>query len=113
MITLLGSPRTCCDGVTRRESLQAGGSLGLLRGGLLGGLSGPTAVAESARPRRGKAKSVNVLYLLGGAPTQDMCDTALPGLAINPNHFLIRAADVSRINWQISHIPNFVNVTLG
>ena len=76
MITLLGSPRTCCDGLTRRESLQAG-SLGLLGGGLLGGLTGQAAAAEGAKPRRGKAKSVIVLYLLGGAPTQDMCDMKL------------------------------------
>lgn len=73
MITLLGSPRTCCDGLTRRESLQAG-SLGLLGGGLLGGLTGQAAAAEGSKPRPGKAKSVIVLYLLGGAPTQDMCD---------------------------------------
>ena len=31
MITLLGSPRRCCDGVTRRESLKAG-ALSLLGG---------------------------------------------------------------------------------
>ncbi|HEV3080048.1 MAG TPA: hypothetical protein VGY66_09720 [Gemmataceae bacterium] len=31
MLTLLGSPRRCCDGLTRRETLQAGG-LALLGG---------------------------------------------------------------------------------
>ena len=70
MITMLGSPRQCCDGLTRRETLQAG-SLSLL-GGLLGTQAGAVTTAPSSRP--GKAKSVIVLYLLGGAPTQDMWD---------------------------------------
>lgn len=73
MITMLGSPRKCCDGLTRRETLQAGG-LAML-GGMFG-MSGDAAAAvqnESAK-RTAKAKSVIVLYLLGGAPTQDMWD---------------------------------------
>ncbi len=49
MIRLLGRPRRCCDGLTRGETLAAG-----------------------ARP--GQAKSVILLYLLGGAATQDMWD---------------------------------------
>ena len=69
MIKLLGSPRQNCDGVTRRETLQAGG-LAMLGGmfGLPGNLA--AAAANSTRlDRPGKAKSVIVLYLLGGAPT--------------------------------------------
>lgn len=72
MITMLGSPRRCCDGFTRRETLRAGGLA------MLGGLSLPQffameeARASTAAP--GKAKSVIVLYLLGGAPAQDMYD---------------------------------------
>src|SRR6266536_3546099 len=69
MLTMLGSPRRCCDGLTRRETLQAGALA------LLGGLNLPSllrAEERSARPR--KAKSVILLYLLGGAPTQDMFD---------------------------------------
>ncbi|MBI2824499.1 MAG: DUF1501 domain-containing protein [Planctomycetia bacterium] len=76
MLTLLGSPRRCCDGLTRRETLRAGGLA------LLGGLNLPNLLAAeaqartnaAARIRPGKAKSVIVLYLLGGAPTQDMWD---------------------------------------
>ena len=72
-ITLLGSPRRCCDGLTRRETLKAG-ALSLLGGGFsLANL----LRAEEARPldrRPGKAKSVLLLYLLGGAATQDMFD---------------------------------------
>src|SRR5947199_481548 len=83
MLRLLGSPRRCCDGLTRRETLQAG----ML--GLLGGLALPHALGADDRlpPHpypspplgrgvgvRGRAKSVIVLYLLGGAATQDMVD---------------------------------------
>jgi hypothetical protein len=75
MITMLGSPRRCCDGLTRRETLQAGALA------LLGGMNLPTLLraeeSRSGRPghvRPGKAKNVILLYLLGGAATQDMVD---------------------------------------
>ncbi|HEX5269345.1 MAG TPA: DUF1501 domain-containing protein [Gemmataceae bacterium] len=74
MITMLGSPRRCCDGLTRRETLKAGAR------SLLGGaftLPSLLAAEERARARGarpGKAKSVLLLYLLGGAATQDMWD---------------------------------------
>ncbi len=71
MLTLLGSPRRTCHGWTRRETLQAG-SLAML-----GGLSLPQLLqaSEARRARRpGRAKSVILLYLLGGAATQDMID---------------------------------------
>jgi hypothetical protein len=73
MLTLLGSPRRCCDGVTRRETLKVGAL------STLGGLfSLPNLLhAESSGQRsrrRGRAKSVVCLYLLGGAGTQDMWD---------------------------------------
>lgn len=73
MITMLGSPRRCCDGLTRRETLQAGGAAML---GSLFGLPGRAAsAAQTANKHRpAKAKSVIMLYLLGGAPTQDMFD---------------------------------------
>jgi hypothetical protein len=71
MLTVLGTPRRCCDGVTRRETLQAGALA------LLGGFGLPQLLqAEQeghVRPRR-RARSVIVLYLLGGAATQDMVD---------------------------------------
>jgi hypothetical protein len=73
MITLLGSRRRLCDGLTRRETLKAG-ALSLLGGAF----NLPSLLwAEEKRPahaRQGKAKSVILLYLLGGAPTQDMFD---------------------------------------
>lgn len=70
MLTMLGSPRRCCDGLTRRETLAAGAL------SLLGGCFGlPALLHANDRPARpGPAKSVILLYLLGGAATQDMWD---------------------------------------
>ena len=103
MLTLLGSPRTCCDGITRRETLQAG-SLGLLAG--LAGLGArqAEAAAASAAKRPGKAKSVIVLYLLGGAPTQDMWD--LKPLAPDSIRGEFNPIDTSVPGIQVSeHLP--------
>lgn len=73
MLTMLGSPRRCCDGLTRRETLKAG-ALSLLGGAF----NLPRLLAlEQNKPslaRPGKARSVILLYLLGGAATQDMFD---------------------------------------
>lgn len=72
MITMLGSRRRFCDGITRRETLKAGALTAL------GGLALPQLLgAEEQRDRQrrpGHAKSVILLYLLGGAATQDMFD---------------------------------------
>ncbi|MCY2966836.1 MAG: DUF1501 domain-containing protein [Planctomycetota bacterium] len=71
MLTMLGSQRQFCDGITRRETLKAGAL------SALGGFGLPQLLqAEQAREHvwSGKAKSVICLYLLGGAPWQDMYD---------------------------------------
>jgi hypothetical protein len=70
---MLGSRRRCCDGITRRETLKAG-ALSLL-GGFFS-LPSLLALEEKRKygSRPGKAKSVILLYLLGGAATQDMFD---------------------------------------
>ena len=70
MLTMLGSPRRCCDGLTRRETLRAG--LLSLAGGMA--LNQNAASGLAATGSKGKAKSVIMLYLLGGAATQDMWD---------------------------------------
>ena len=72
MITMLGSRRRSCDGLTRRETLKAG-ALGLAGGFHLPGLL-RAEEARGAQAAPGKAKNVIVLYLLGGAPSQDMFD---------------------------------------
>src|SRR5437763_13550064 len=61
MLRILGSPRTLCDGLTRREMLCAGG-LGLL------GLASPASQAKHAR-HFGRAKACILLYLWG-SPSQ-------------------------------------------
>jgi hypothetical protein len=72
MLTMLGTPRRCCDGITRRESLQAGALA------VLGGLGLPDVLrAEGNRrpdARPAKAKNVILLFLMGGAASQDMYD---------------------------------------
>ena len=73
MITMLGSPRRSCDGVTRRETLKVG-ALSLL-GGLLN-LPSLLALEQARGPRArpGKARSVLLFCLQGGPATQDMFD---------------------------------------
>jgi len=73
MITVLGSPRLTCDGLTRRETLKVGAL------SLLGGFFNlPSLLAlekgRGKKGRQGKAKSVILLYLQGGPATQDMFD---------------------------------------
>lgn len=70
MLTMLGSPRRCCDGITRRETLKAGAI------GALGGMSLPGLLAakEAGAVQNPKAKNVIFVFLLGGAATQDMYD---------------------------------------
>src|SRR5438067_1615533 len=73
MITMLGSARLCCDGLTRRETLKVG-VLSLL-GGFFN-LPSLLALEQTgrARARRARARSVILLYLQGGPATQDMFD---------------------------------------
>ena len=72
-ITLLGSARGPGTGPTRRETLKVG-ALSLL-GGLL---ETPALLAFEGSPLRYRrpvrAKSVVLIYLQGGPPTQDMFD---------------------------------------
>ncbi|MEJ7592592.1 MAG: DUF1501 domain-containing protein [Planctomycetaceae bacterium] len=70
MLTMLGSRRRCCDGVTRRETLKAGTLTAL------GGFGLPQMLsAEAAGAVQGaRAKNVIFVFLLGGAATQDMYD---------------------------------------
>lgn len=78
MLTVLGSPRRSCDGITRRETLKVGALSALGAFGLPQLLEGDE-VRRSNRP--GRAKSVILLYLLGGAATQDMIDLKPSGPA--------------------------------
>jgi len=65
MLSILGRPQTVCNGITRRDMLQAGGA------GLFG-LTLPRLLAAEqtlAHSHRARAKSVMFLYLFGG-PSQ-------------------------------------------
>lgn len=64
MLAVLGRGQRCCQGVTRRQLLQAGGA------GLLGLNLPKLLAAEAARPgREARAKSVIFMFLFGG-PSQ-------------------------------------------
>ncbi len=72
-ITILGNARRACSGPTRRETLKVGAL------SLLGGLFDTASLlaVENARKdylRPARAKSVVLVYLQGGPPTQDMFD---------------------------------------
>src|SRR5262245_9543371 len=64
-----------CDGLTRRELLRVGaiGLGGVTLPGLLR-LPRAAAAAPSASPRKGKARSVILLFLSGGPSQLDMWD---------------------------------------
>jgi len=72
-ITVLGNARRACSGPTRRETLKVGAL------SLLGGLFDTRSLlalegSQSSYLFPAKAKSVILLYLQGGPPTQDMFD---------------------------------------
>lgn len=73
MLHVLGNPRRFCDGVTRRQAMTAG-ALSVLGGAF--NLPSLLAMEERrlAGGLAGKAKNVLLLYLHGGAPTQDIFD---------------------------------------
>src|SRR5262245_29042691 len=71
MLTLLGNPRRCCDGLNRRELLRVGAL------SLFGGLMRPGPIAATQPPPRrgsGKIRSVILLDLFGGPSHLDMFD---------------------------------------
>jgi hypothetical protein len=107
MITVLGTGQRFCDGVTRRESLRIGalsalGGFGLpqlLRAEAQSAARLPLGKTPPGNRQPGKAKNVIIVFLAGGAASQDMYDmkpdapadirgefkpiaTSLPGLDI-------------------------------
>ena len=72
MLTIFGGARRACSGPTRRETLKAG-ALSLLGGAF--NMPALQALAAAPEPQVApRAKSVILLYLQGGPPTQDMFD---------------------------------------
>src|SRR5262245_18441461 len=102
MLRILGSHKQLCDGLTRRELLQVGGSsvLGLGLADLIGSPASSAEVDSALRTISfGKAKSVILLFLYGGVSQLETFDvkpdapveirgrlgtitTAVPGYAI-------------------------------
>jgi uncharacterized protein (DUF1501 family) len=77
MLRILGNRRRLCDGLTRRDVLQAGslGLLGLASGALAGSAGHLAAASETAQGRSfGKAKRCILLYLYGAASQLETFD---------------------------------------
>src|SRR5205823_13235117 len=70
MITVLGSKRRFCDGITRRETLQVG-ALSLFGGLTLENLLRAER-SRRAKQRPGKAKSVILLFLRSEEHTSEL-----------------------------------------
>src|SRR5438445_2727770 len=76
MLRVLGSPKTLCDGLTRRDMLWAGG-LGLLGVGLDGFLRLQAAQPQAPVPVHagfGRAKSCILLFLYGSPSQLELAD---------------------------------------
>lgn len=72
-INFLGGARRGCRGPTRRETLKAG-ALSLLGGAFSNPAMSALEAAPSGYLQEPRIKSVVLLYLQGGPPTQDMFD---------------------------------------
>src|SRR5947209_4329059 len=75
MIRILGTARTLCDGLTRRDLLQIGG-LGAFGFGLsdIFGFGQLRAVPSKPRPAFGKAKACILLYKYGSPAQHETFD---------------------------------------
>ncbi len=81
MLRILGSPRTLCDGLTRRDFLHVGG-LGAFGLGLDGFLRARAQAADVPRPRSfGKAKACILLFPYGSPPQHETFDPKPDALA--------------------------------
>lgn len=71
MLSILGRPQRMCNGLTRREMIQAGGGglFGLSLSQVLASESAANETGNSVPFKNGRAKSVLFLYLFGG-PSQ-------------------------------------------
>lgn len=73
MLNLLGSPRTLCDGHSRRDFLRLG-ALGALGLGLNDSLALASPAAEPRPARFGQAKACILLFLYGSPPQHETFD---------------------------------------
>ncbi|HVX64007.1 MAG TPA: DUF1501 domain-containing protein [Pirellulales bacterium] len=73
MLRILGSQKTLCDGLSRRELLQVGG-LGMFGLGLSDALRLQARATEAGGPAFGKAKSCIMLFPFGSPPQHETFD---------------------------------------
>jgi hypothetical protein len=112
MLQVLGSPKTLCNGMTRREMLVAGG-LSLLGIDLAGHLRLTAAQANPAavRPRSfGRAKACILLYLYGSPSQLELADMKPDAPLeirgeLRPIRSRLPGCDVCEL------LPNFAQVT--
>ena len=110
MLRLLGTPRTLCDGRTRREFLRIGG-LGALGLGLSDALRFWEARAEPAKKAVGfgSAKSCILLFPYGSPPQHETFDPKPDAPAeIQGEMKAIRTAVPGL--WICGHLPNIARI---
>lgn len=104
MLSILGQPKTLCDGVSRRELMRVG-ALSLFGGMTLPRLLRGADATRGQKGGRGPAKSVILFNLLGGPSQQDMFD--LKPLAPAEVRGEFRPIDTSLPGLQVcEHLPN-------
>ena len=73
MLTMLGSPRRCCDGITRRETLKAGASVAL------GGFGLPSCWPPAKRASCARARPrASFCCICSAGPRRRTCSTSSP-----------------------------------
>src|SRR5262245_35571451 len=107
MLRILGSAKTLCDKMTRRDVLRVGGW-----GAVGAGLGGQLYSAEPSRrgPHFGRAKRVIVLFLYGAAAQHELWD--LKPDAPDDIRGIFRPIDTVVPGIQIcEHLPNLARIS--
>jgi hypothetical protein len=103
MLSIFGSPKRLCDGMTRRDMLTIG-ALGM------GGLAMPDILrAEAERGLGNSKKSVIMIYMCGAPPHQDMYDLKMDAPAEIRGEF--QPIDTNVAGIQIcEHLPRLARI---
>ncbi len=103
MLSIFGTPKRLCDGITRRDMLTIG-ALGM------GGLAMPDILrAESARGVANSKKAVIMIYMCGAPPHQDMYDLKMDAPAEIRGEF--QPIDTNVAGIQIcEHLPRLARI---
>jgi hypothetical protein len=103
MLSIFGTPKRLCDGITRRDMLTIG-ALGM------GGLAMPDILrAEAARGVANSKKAVIMIYMCGAPPHQDMYDLKMDAPAEIRGEF--QPIDTNVAGIQIcEHLPRLARI---